>query len=107
MSGVLEICINNIWNTVCSAPMHFNRFAAEVACRQMGFSGDNPQIQVTSRDEAKTRPISFKVPLCTGDEAKLSDCNVFNTSDCQDSRLVVLECRPQGNKIAAAILHVQ
>ena len=99
MSGVLEICINNIWNRVCVD--NFVQNTAKVACRQMGFSGDNDaQFDITPRDEADTSPLSANIPRScnTGNEAKLSDCKPnFNINDCQASGFnVVLECAPQG-----------
>ena len=96
MSGVLEVCINNIWNTVCIS--RFNENAAKVACRQMGFSGDNA-LDTIFRDEADTRPFSPTVPRCfDGSEAKLSDCQrITESDDCPASGVnVALECTPQG-----------
>ena len=38
--GRLEICVNDYWGTVCNDGVDdiFDRHAAEVACKQLGFS---------------------------------------------------------------------
>ena len=35
VSGVVEVCTNNVWGTMCSN--HINGSYASVVCRQLGF----------------------------------------------------------------------
>ena len=37
--GIIEICVNNTWGTVCDNG--FDNNAARVACRQLGHSSGN------------------------------------------------------------------
>ena len=40
--GRIEICIDGIWGSVCGN--YWNYFNAEVACRQLGYSGKRNSI---------------------------------------------------------------
>lgn len=53
-TGSLQVFLNGAWGAVCSN--EFNRIAADVACRQLGFSGgtflrNHARRQISRRQE--------------------------------------------------------
>ncbi|XP_019860896.1 PREDICTED: deleted in malignant brain tumors 1 protein-like, partial [Amphimedon queenslandica] len=99
--GRLEICINNVWGSVCGNYyfQYYGTYNARVACRQLGYEVDGGQ-SVSYYGGAhygqSTGPIWLNRLRCTGSENNLLDCNkavdIGNTYDCSHSEDVSIVC---------------
>ena len=69
--GLLEICVGKQWGPVCDLPEDpFTAFDQQVACFQLGYSGDGVNSTMTTCDHtAWTYDIT-----CDGTEERLLDC---------------------------------
>ncbi len=91
--GRLEICIDNIWGTVCDDL--FQEPSARVACRQLGFSAIDTTILTFEYGNSNTLgPIWLDNVQCIGNETKLFDCpsNGVGVNDCDRREDVGLRC---------------
>ena len=102
-SGYLEVNINNQWVAVCDRS--WNKKNADVACRQMGFSGSlaggwQSQFQWKYTQGRSDNAREFTDIQCKGYESSLDQCprggRGRNDPDyCRRYRAVVV-CRPPG-----------
>ena len=72
LEGRVEICINEIWGTVCDGG--WSTFDAIVACRQLGFRPAGAQPLYNAAFGAGTGRIWIDDILCNSRESRLIDC---------------------------------
>jgi deleted-in-malignant-brain-tumors protein 1 len=73
----VEICISGEWETVCDA--FWDVAEASVVCRELGYRNGLP----ITRYGGITYQAQYSI-LCTGDEARLYDCNRQDTFLCNN-----------------------
>ena len=97
LEGVLQIFHNGQWGTVCNDKWTF--YNAEVACRQLGFSGADVAIANDPRyiGDAWSRhePIWMDNVKCSGSEARLADCPFrgWGEENCNHFEDVAIKCK--------------
>ena len=69
--GTIEILYNNQWGTICSG--RWGHKDADVACRQLGFSGAMAAYRNAYFGEG-TGPVWLTKVGCSGDEDMIEDC---------------------------------
>ena len=72
LEGRVEICINEIWGTVCDG--FWSVFDANVACRQLGYQPTGATPLYNAAFGPGTGPIWIDDILCTNTEQRLIDC---------------------------------
>ena len=93
-SGRVEICLNNRWGTVCD--FRWQVPAAQVACRQLGFSteGVRTQDDFSSAFNNGLGEIWVTDVTCAGNESRVIDCpHSTNTSTCNHGLDAGAACR--------------
>ncbi|XP_064597988.1 LOW QUALITY PROTEIN: scavenger receptor cysteine-rich type 1 protein M160-like [Liolophura sinensis] len=96
MAGRLEVYHNSQWGTVCDD--FFHAAAVRVACRQLGFSGQEGSVIGT------TLPGSGHIWLddvtCNGDESSLFSCwhTNWGQTDCRHAEDVYISCGFEGSE---------
>ncbi|XP_052098351.1 deleted in malignant brain tumors 1 protein-like [Mytilus californianus] len=87
--GAVEVYNNKQWMTVCD--VGFNKLAAEVICRSMGFShGTEMEGSVFGN---KTGPIGLIDVHCGGDESDLFKCRyAWNSAACRSKKYASVYC---------------
>ena len=116
--GRVEVCVNGLWGTVCSDG--WTAVDANVACRQLGYSGSGKSdlqnivnfsndvfisfshsscvhADATAFSNANfgqgTVPILLDDVACTASQSRLVDCSYdSNTADCTHSRDAGVRC---------------
>ncbi|KAL5499890.1 hypothetical protein EMCRGX_G011357 [Ephydatia muelleri] len=78
--GRIEICINNVWGTICDD--YWSNTDASVACRKLGFSGQNAVAFSNAYFGAGTGSTFLDDVICSGSESSLLDCTRANTVYC-------------------------
>ena len=74
----MEVCVNNVWGTVCGSNGNWRTIEARVACRQAGFSADGAIVVSTfATGNGSVYDVS-----CTGSETALSGCQVTPVPIC-------------------------
>ena len=98
LEGLLQVYHESQWGTVCDDRWTF--LDAEVACKQLGFSGADAARLADSThllDDAwsSTVPIWMDNVKCSGSEAKLASCAFrgWRESNCNHFEDVVLRCK--------------
>lgn len=88
--GLLEVYHNGEWGTVCDD--HFTEIDAQVACREMGFSGGS----VGRWGGQGAGRIWLDDVRCSGREQRLGDCpsRGWGTHNCRHTEDVSVSCRP-------------
>ena len=98
-SGRLEVYVQgpNEWGTICDD--FWDKAAAEVACRQLGFTGGKPIKEAVFG--AGTGPIWFDNVKCFGNESSIWDCNHrgIGTHNCNHTEDVGIICECKYNII--------
>ena len=111
--GRVEICINEIWGTVCDDM--WSNVDAQVACRSLGFSGFGIALTSTFFNSMiiiilwhfttgatavssaffgqGSGPIFLDEVACIGSETSLLDCPNTMMHDCQHSEDAGVRCR--------------
>ena len=74
-NGRLEIYHNGRWGTICDKDWDLN--ATQVACKQLGFRTGLAQGKEFGYS---LDGVSLDSAICTGEEEKLSDCNITDWS---------------------------
>lgn len=69
--GRVEITFGGVFGTVCDD--NFNVAAAQVVCRQLGFTGGTPQTNATPFGQG-SGPIHLDGFTCSGSESRLDQC---------------------------------
>ena len=105
--GRVEICINQVWGTVCSTTYRYTYSYyirwdvndAKVVCRQLGHQELGATVYASSSTfGAGTGPVFLSDLRCVGSEANLLECSNFNfvqlasNDHCTHSRDVGLRC---------------
>lgn len=90
-SGRVEISFSRAFGTVCDDV--FGVAAAQVVCRQLGFSGGSPVDR--SIFGSGTGPIQLDGFTCSGTEGRLVECSNIRVgvNDCQHSEDVGVTCQ--------------
>ncbi len=94
--GILQISVNNTYGTVCRDS--FDKAAAEVVCRQLGFPGPGflyqPPDSAAAAAEAELLPIWMDGLACSGAEEALQECPFegWGEHDCSHASDVALIC---------------
>ena len=90
-SGRVEISFSGTFGTVCDDT--FNDAAAQVVCRQLGFSGGSPVVNSTFG--SGTGPIQLDEFTCSGTEGRLDECSNIRVgvNDCTHSEDVGVSCQ--------------
>lgn len=93
--GRVEVQFRQIWGTVCGTS--FNNDAANVICRQLGFSGGR---RLATLDPGKG-PIWMDGLSCHGTETTIADCqfNGWGNNTCNHSQDVAVSCDQSGGVI--------
>ncbi|XP_019859783.1 PREDICTED: deleted in malignant brain tumors 1 protein-like [Amphimedon queenslandica] len=88
MEGILHVCANGAWVTVCSS--YWDDRDNTVACRQLGFSSYKYETDVTSTDY----PVIFNYFNCRGSESTLGECGSGLTSNnfCTHRQVIRITC---------------
>merc|ERR1712050_310836 len=94
-SGVLEIFHGGSWGSVCAEG--FAPGSADVACKQMGFSGGNVKASASHCSEC-AQPLVSEV-ACSGHESGIAACPFSEGDDvfCAPSEAVSLACAGTGD----------
>lgn len=74
----MEVCVNNVWGTVCGSSGNWRSIEARVACRQAGFSS-NGAVTVSTFGPGNGSAYDIS---CTGSETALSSCQVTPVPNC-------------------------
>ncbi|XP_019849591.1 PREDICTED: deleted in malignant brain tumors 1 protein-like [Amphimedon queenslandica] len=88
--GRVEICINEIWTTICSD--NWNYKDASVVCNQLGYSPYGA-IPASGYYTETIWPIGIVNPNCTGDEVSIFNCSHGQTGSCSPSHDASLICQ--------------
>jgi deleted-in-malignant-brain-tumors protein 1 len=99
-SGLLEVCVNGVWGTVCDYVNEWNHENAAVVCHQLNLPTSNAKMLPSSMfDSTPHGPILLDKVHCNGDEEMLMDCshssigNHFCSQFLQDeSSNVAIQC---------------
>ena len=103
--GRLEICIDGTWKTICRKLLSVSTDAAQVACRELGFSSTNTEYLYDDTPVgANPQPIWSKFPECTGRESVFSSCNFMSYESavyrsCDHSHDLGIKCQPTGKAL--------
>ena len=108
--GRVEVCINQVWGTVCSYSYYWRTPNSNVVCRQLGhmklgifvttyiinYSCITGSVTYTTSSQfgQGTGPILMSVVECSGNESNLLDCSYqpFPYSICSHSYDVGIKC---------------
>ncbi len=91
-SGRVEVCINNVWGTVCDDSWSTEN--AVVVCRQLGFSTTSAQAFFGGVFPFGDGQILLDDVICRGNETRLVDCsaNALGTHNCGHSEDAGVSC---------------
>ncbi|HEY1097586.1 MAG TPA: scavenger receptor cysteine-rich domain-containing protein, partial [Myxococcota bacterium] len=91
-AGRVEIFFNGEWGTVCDDD--FDDEAADVVCRQLGFSSGSSIPQAGLGAGAASQPIWLDEVNCVGNEPRLEQCphDPIGVTDCGHSEDVGVSC---------------
>ena len=78
VKGQLQLCMNRRWSAVCSLPDGFTEINSEVACYQMGFSGERAN---STRGESSLTTTWMYNVVCQGNEETLLNCSYSTPND--------------------------
>ncbi|XP_019860164.1 PREDICTED: deleted in malignant brain tumors 1 protein-like [Amphimedon queenslandica] len=95
-SGLLEVCIERLWTTVCDKTWDFND--AAVACKQLGFSSYGAMPLYNCYTEGQ---LSFGITniSCNGSEEQIFGCSYSNSiTNCMQHNDAGIMCQDAGVK---------
>nr|XP_054768414.1 scavenger receptor cysteine-rich domain superfamily protein-like [Lytechinus pictus] len=94
--GRLEVFTNGRWGTVCgNNQLYVQESMAEVVCRQLGFSDQEPEAIGSAFYGSGTGPIWLRRIYCVGTESDLNSCILYSWSSgsCTSSEVVSIRCQ--------------
>ena len=96
--GRLEVQISGVWGTICDNMWNF--VDADVACRQLGFSGALVHNDLQPIPGVGL-PVLFDDVNCNGSEAFIWDCpsSGIGENECSHEKDVHLLCLPNGTNM--------
>merc|ERR1712039_397369 len=99
-SGVLEMFHAGTWGSVCAEG--FAPGSADVACKQMGFSGGNIKASSSHCSGDGCMPPHVSDVACSGRESSITACQFAEGDDvfCAPSEAVSLACAGTGDSSA-------
>ncbi len=123
--GRVEVCSGGMWGTVCDDS--FANIDAQVACRQLGYSGEGIRTAASTRNQLiisftcfagataqccatygqGTGTIVLDDLACAGTETSLFDCTHTTSHNCAHSEDVGITCQGLHEKIFCSIGHVR
>ena len=89
--GGLEVFLNDEWGTVCDD--FFGKVDADVACRQLGYSGAD-SILWDNSGLPGTGSIWMDNVACIGSESRLIDCRYNSAPNCYHFEDIAISCVP-------------
>ncbi|XP_033730064.1 neurotrypsin-like [Pecten maximus] len=92
--GRVEVFHNGSWGTVCDD--EFDRYDAQVVCRQLGHSGGKLTKFAASEYGQGVGPTWMDSVSCEGEEGRLVDCDFpgWEIEDCSHFEDVGIKCNP-------------
>ena len=94
--GVVQVCMNNAWGSVCRNGFGFND--ATVVCRQLGFPTTGALALIdTSMFGSTTGPVFLDQVACAEEDNVLAQCpisgiRVFGQTECDLTELAGVQC---------------